>query len=542
MRLSRGDDARHRGVRSRGGVDGPVEAETAGPGSSRALGPAFGSAGHQGPATPPRHQRQEPDGHLCHRRPLVVRCRSTLRRVALGQRGNHAAHAATGVDPAGRCGSHADAHRNCAAHFPAPILSAVSRRALRRRVRRVLPARRRAGPRSADAGCRGTRADLHAAGKSSSHRSRVHLLRGTGAHLHSDRLLLPACRGIAALDATLELAAGRHHTALAGPAAGADRDDPVERPSSRPAPSTVAEIFSHPEAKKIARQPWVGRLAQIAACLLLVVFVWFGSRAISTGRQPSRGIDAGQETAAVGTGPGAAPQEAAPKGFFGRVQSAIANRATVEMSENLHAGMEAWGSKGWAPGWSRNAEGYVHPGELALFRPTLNYTDYRLEFFGQIENKSMGWVVRARDKQNYYAMKFTVIESGLRPVIAMVHYPVVGGKKGQKMETPLSVMVHQQHALPRGRGRRGQPLHRLHRRPEGRVVDGRHTGHRRSRFLQRSRREGAALLDEGLEESGLAGVDLLLPGRQRFAADGGALGTRASGKLPHRPAGRAAQT
>jgi hypothetical protein len=70
------------------------------------------------------------------------------------------------------------------------------------------------------------------------------------------------------------------------------------------------------------------------------------------------------------------------------------------------------------------------------------YSDYRLEFFAQIESKSMGWVVRARDLQNYYAMKFTVVEPGLRPIIAMVHYPVVGGKKGNRVEVPLSVMVH----------------------------------------------------------------------------------------------------
>jgi hypothetical protein len=106
--------------------------------------------------------------------------------------------------------------------------------------------------------------------------------------------------------------------------------------------------------------------------------------------------------------------------------------------------MSSWGTpaKSWAPGWSRNPDGYVHPGDLALFHPSLAYKDYRLEFFGQIENKSIGWVVRAQDKQNYYAMKFTVLEIGLRPVIAMAHYPVVGGRKGKKVETPLSVMMH----------------------------------------------------------------------------------------------------
>ena len=65
-----------------------------------------------------------------------------------------------------------------------------------------------------------------------------------------------------------------------------------------------------------------------------------------------------------------------------------------------------------------------------------------MEFLGQIENKSLDWVVRAKDKQNYYAMKFKVVAPGLRPIIAMVHYPVVNGVAGKKSEIPLNVMVH----------------------------------------------------------------------------------------------------
>jgi hypothetical protein len=126
------------------------------------------------------------------------------------------------------------------------------------------------------------------------------------------------------------------------------------------------------------------------------------------------------------------------------VRHAIANRAAASVTDTLQSGMESWGSpaKSWAPGWSRNPDGYVHPGELALFHPSMGYKDYRLEFFGQIESRSMGWAVRAHDSQNYYAMKFTVLAAGLRPVIAMAHYPVVAGKKGHKVEVPLSVMVH----------------------------------------------------------------------------------------------------
>ena len=225
-------------------------------------------------------------------------------------------------------------------------------------------------------------------------------------------------------------------------------DDPVPRPVEQ-TPSTVTEIFSHPDAKRLARKRMMSNLTKIAACLIVGVFVWFGTRALTFSSErllANRTIEvlpsAPAEPAVAKAAP--APASGAPRGFLARAQMAIARRATVEVGDNFKGGMESWGAtaSAWAPGWSRNAAGYINMGGLELFSPSRKFKDYRLEFFGQIESKGMGWVMRGQDKQNYYAMKFQVIQNGLRPVIAMVHYPVVDGKKGQKSETPLNIMVH----------------------------------------------------------------------------------------------------
>lgn len=136
-------------------------------------------------------------------------------------------------------------------------------------------------------------------------------------------------------------------------------------------------------------------------------------------------------------------------GPVGKLRRAIAERAATEVTDSFKAGMAAWGTqpKTFAAGWKRHPEGYVSVGEMAVFQPSVTYTDYKMEFYGQIEDKSMSWAVRAQDKKNYYAMKFKVIESGLRPMIAMVHYGVVNGKAGHKVETPLNVMVHNNEPL-----------------------------------------------------------------------------------------------
>lgn len=218
--------------------------------------------------------------------------------------------------------------------------------------------------------------------------------------------------------------------------------------------AAMAEIFSLPEAKKkaVPRSVYYA-IKAIAACLVVGGVLWVGSGALRQGPAVNRDVAMLEETAESAADAAAAAAPAAPTGKSAKVQphgplaklkKAIAERAASTVTDGFHGGMEAWGAKpkAWAAGWSRHPEGYVQPGQLALFHPSLAYKDYRLEFFGQIDNKSMGWTVRSKDPKNYYAMKFTVVEPGLRPIIAMVHYPVVDGKRGRQSTTPLNVMVH----------------------------------------------------------------------------------------------------
>jgi hypothetical protein len=54
----------------------------------------------------------------------------------------------------------------------------------------------------------------------------------------------------------------------------------------------------------------------------------------------------------------------------------------------------------------------------------------------------VNWVVRASDEQNYYGMKLAVTEPGPRPLVALVRYTVIDGKKESRGEMPLQVMMH----------------------------------------------------------------------------------------------------
>ena len=227
---------------------------------------------------------------------------------------------------------------------------------------------------------------------------------------------------------------------------------PVEK---TPAFAEIFEISKAMRRSSVSRSGLFSAGKLIAASLIVGLGMWFGAGSVKISRQlfalnthirgiGSNNTSSGIDTSAPATFPSPRYSAAkAPEGPIARVRRAIQSRASVELTDTFRR-MEAWGSNAMTlpAGWSRNADGYVRTGQLALYRPAQSFSDYHFEFFGEIEKKSMSWAVRAHDPQNYYGMKMTVIEPGLRPVVAMVHYAVVGGKRGQRVETPLSIMMH----------------------------------------------------------------------------------------------------
>ena len=217
---------------------------------------------------------------------------------------------------------------------------------------------------------------------------------------------------------------------------------------------TFVEIFSTGAAARLGGR---NRLASagkvVAAGLLVAIGIWIGAGSVRIGQQMaamavSPGVDESGERMPPGAAPGlgsvrSLPDPPAPRGAIAQVRRAIRQRAAVELTDSFYR-MDAWGASATAlpAGWSRNPDSSVRAGQLALYHPSQTFADYRFEFFGEIEKKGLSWAVRARDSQNYYAMKFAIVEPGLRPVIALVHYSVVNGRKGPRVETPLAIMVH----------------------------------------------------------------------------------------------------
>jgi hypothetical protein len=100
------------------------------------------------------------------------------------------------------------------------------------------------------------------------------------------------------------------------------------------------------------------------------------------------------------------------------------------------------GEGGWVEDWGGDPTG-LHAGrQITIYRPSLKLSDYRLQFQASIDLKSVGWVFRASDPENYYAMKLMTVSSGLSTKVALFKYLVANGKQTQVGRVPIDLAVH----------------------------------------------------------------------------------------------------
>ena len=123
---------------------------------------------------------------------------------------------------------------------------------------------------------------------------------------------------------------------------------------------------------------------------------------------------------------------------WNRMHQAVLDRAAVALDEDFRTGFDNWSNRaGAAPSWTSDASGFVHPAALALYRPSLNLSDYHMQFVGTIDKKALSWAVRAADFGNYYAVRLGVLKAGPTPTIGLTRYAVINGKAQNQFTTPL---------------------------------------------------------------------------------------------------------
>jgi hypothetical protein len=99
------------------------------------------------------------------------------------------------------------------------------------------------------------------------------------------------------------------------------------------------------------------------------------------------------------------------------------------------SGMEMGGA-GWITEWASDSAGSAHGRQISLYRPSIPMSDYRLDFLGRIERRSLGWVFRAADSSNYYVAKLEAAQPG-SSVLTLTRFAVVRGFEGIHVQRTL---------------------------------------------------------------------------------------------------------
>jgi hypothetical protein len=101
------------------------------------------------------------------------------------------------------------------------------------------------------------------------------------------------------------------------------------------------------------------------------------------------------------------------------------------LEEDFNSGMKLW--TGETADWRLDAAG-ARPGGLALFQPSLDLTDYDLEFLARIEKHGLTFVFRAANASNYQKVTIGVAASGRYELWRSV---VIGGVEESPTVSPL---------------------------------------------------------------------------------------------------------
>src|SRR5205814_9544065 len=114
----------------------------------------------------------------------------------------------------------------------------------------------------------------------------------------------------------------------------------------------------------------------------------------------------------------------------------LRDRSSPE-SSTVVAGMEMGGA-GWITEWASDSVGSVRGRQISLYRPSISMSDYRLEFLGRIDRRSLGWVFRAADSSNYYAVKLQPAQPGAAP-LTITRFAVIHGFEGIHIQRTLAM-------------------------------------------------------------------------------------------------------
>ncbi|MCC6389960.1 MAG: hypothetical protein IT167_05110 [Bryobacterales bacterium] len=100
------------------------------------------------------------------------------------------------------------------------------------------------------------------------------------------------------------------------------------------------------------------------------------------------------------------------------------------------------GEPGWSTDWANDERGRRWR-QISFYRPSMQISDYRVEFQAEIEYKAVSWVVRATDTKAYWVLKVAQLRGGPSPDIRFTRALVKDGKvvESEDKKLPFPTMM-----------------------------------------------------------------------------------------------------
>ena len=94
------------------------------------------------------------------------------------------------------------------------------------------------------------------------------------------------------------------------------------------------------------------------------------------------------------------------------------------------------GADSWSAESATDLAGVARGRQLSIYRPSRTMKDYVIDFQGTIQERSLGWIVRATDTKNYYCLKLEMDRGGS---VKLVRFGVIDGREDAHTQVPLSL-------------------------------------------------------------------------------------------------------
>jgi hypothetical protein len=150
----------------------------------------------------------------------------------------------------------------------------------------------------------------------------------------------------------------------------------------------------------------------------------------------------------IGGAPTAKKNGEAQQGTVSRLVGMVVDRIPkntsggLQIEDRFQAGLRNWlpapgsGMSGW-----RIDNGLMRPGGLRIWDESRNLADYSFQFEGRVESRSLGWVVRAPNHNNYYAAKLSIPERGGNARPEIIRFSVIQGQESRRQHFPIPVLL-----------------------------------------------------------------------------------------------------